>query len=392
MDQVRFGIVGTGVMGKGHAKFITEDQNKDFRLAAVCDVDRARAEETAGKWNVPAFTDAQAMLDSGLVDAIIISTPHYWHPVMAIRAARAGVHVLCEKPVASTVGPARAMVAECRKRRVAMGVMFQHRTRAVMKKMKEMVDAGELGELFRVSMVCSSWYRTQHYYNSGAWRGTWDGEGGGVLLNQAPHNLDLFQWIGGMPKLLTAVVGTRLHKIEVENTANAICQYPKGKIGYIYGTTAEAPGSDQMTVCGDRGTLVAEGSKLRFAELQAPISEHLKGSKENFGRPPMSEWRDVPLEGEAGGSHILVTRAFASHVLRGTPLVATGKEGINELEISNAVYLAGFKNQAVEFPVDAREMEALMDKLVRERSTGRGGNLRAQATAELKKLLGKLPW
>jgi predicted dehydrogenase len=392
MDQVRFGIVGLGVMGSGHAKFISEDQNKDFRLSAVCDIDGKRAGEVAGQWHVPSFTDAQAMLDSGLVNAIIIATPHYWHPVLAIRAARAKVHVLCEKPIASTVGPARAMVAECRKRRVALGVMFQQRTRAVMKKMKQMVDAGDLGEIFRISMVCSSWYRTQHYYNSGAWRGTWDGEGGGVLLNQAPHNLDLFQWIGGLPKEITATVGTRLHKIEVENTANAICLYPKGKIGYIYGTTAEAPGTDQMSVSGDKGTLVAEGDKLRYAKLDVPISEHLKTSDQGFGRPPMSAWQDVPLDADAGGRHIQVTRAFAAHVLRGEPLVATGKEAINELEISNAIYLAGFKNEAVSFPVDAREMESLMDKLVRDRSTGRGGNLRAKATAELKKLLGKLPW
>ena len=389
MDQLRIGIVGVGVMGKLHAKFISEDQNKDFRLGAVCDIDRARAEEIAGLWNVPAYTDAQAMFDSGRVDAVIVATPHYWHPVLTIRAARARLHVLCEKPIASTVGPARSAVAECRKRRVALGVMFQYRTRATMIKMKQMVDGGELGDIFRVSMICSAWYRTQHYYNSGAWRGTWDGEGGGVLLNQAPHSLDLFQWIGGMPKGLIASVGTRIHKIEVENTANVICHYGKGKTGYIYATTAEAPGADQLVVCGDKGTLVNEGGKLRLARLQMPISEHLRTSREGFGRPPMSDWQEVPIEGEPGGTHILVTRAFAAHVLGGTPMVGSGKEGLNELEISNAVYLAGFKEKAVAFPVDAREMELLMDKLIRDRSTGRGGALRAKANAELKKLLGK---
>jgi predicted dehydrogenase len=327
------------------------------------------------------------MFDSGLIDAAIIATPHYWHPVLGIRAARAGLHVLCEKPLASAVGPARAMIAECQKRNVVLGAMLMMRTRGSMMKMKQMVDAGEAGEVFRVSMICSCWYRTQAYYASGAWRGTWDGEGGGILLNQAPHSLDLFQWIGGMPKRVTAIVGTRLHHIEVENTANAIFEYGGGKMGYLYATTAEAPGMEQLMVCGDKGTLVAEGDKIRFAKLVQPISEHLATCPKGF-ESPKAEWQDVTWDIEPKGLHINVTRAFAAHVLdRSKPLIATGQEAINELEISNAVYLAGFKGKPADLPVDADQIDRLIAGLERQHSTGKGGGLRKRAARAMRKLL-----
>jgi len=402
MKKVRFGVVGMGNMGVPHARSILgrsatvggsdiqsaagRSRPGDLYLGAVCDREADIAERVGDELGVPHFTDAQEMYDSGLIDAVIISTPHYWHAPLAIRAARAGLHVLCEKPLASRVGPARAIIAECRKRKVALGVMFQHRTRAVMIKMKQMVESGRIGEVFRVSMICSTWYRTQFYYDSGAWRGTWDGEGGGVLINQAPHSLDLFQWIGGMPKKVTAVVNTRLHRIEVENTANVICEYEGEKTGYIYATTAEAPGMDQLMVCGDKGTLVAEGGKLRLGKLKMPISKHLFASKELFDRVPC-EWREVKLPKGYDTGHLGVIKAFARHVLRGAPLIATGAEAIGELEISNAVYISGYKRKSVDIPVDAGEIDRLIRKLERERSTGRGKGERAKADRELRKLV-----
>ncbi|KPK80563.1 MAG: hypothetical protein AMJ81_11855 [Phycisphaerae bacterium SM23_33] len=390
MKRVRFGIIGCGVIGSSHARQIVQAKAGDFRLAAVADIRPEMAERLGKEHGVPWFKDGYALMDSGLVDAVIIGTPHYHHPPLTIAAARRGLHVLCEKPVAVSVGPARAAVAECKKRRVAMGVMFQQRNRPEMRKMKDMVQAGAVGEIFRVQMICSSWYRTQFYYDSGAWRGTWLGEGGGVLINQAPHSLDLFQWIGGMPRRVVATVDTRHHKIEVENTANAVLDYGKGKTGYIYATTAEAPGLEQMMVCGDKGTLVAEGGKLRLAKLNVlSIRKHLLGAKAGM-RPPECTWRDVPLP-NIRGSHINIIRAFVGHVLHGRPLAATGQEGINELELSNAIYIAGYKNKPVELPVNAAEMERLLTELARKHGTGKSENIRRRANAELKKLLGKYP-
>ncbi len=389
MRKVRFGVVGTGTIGGLHCRNIGGSHSRDFRLSAVCDIRRDRAEALGATHDVPAFTDAQAMYDSGLCDAVIIATPHYWHAPLAIRAARAGLHVLCEKPLASAVGPARAMIAECKKRKVALGGMLQQRTRKIMIKMKQLVDTGAIGEVFRVSLVCSNWFRTQAYYDSGEWRGTWDGEGGGVLINQAPHHLDLFQWIGGMPKRVLGLVGTRAHKIEVEDTANFLCDYGEGKVGYLYATTAELPGGEHFTVTGEKGTLVCDGGKLRLGKLPTPITKYIHMSGEAWADAKHAQkltWRDVtPAAGSEG--HLEVVRAFARHLLRGSKMIAPGPEAINELELSNAMYLAGFGNKAVELPVDAAAMDRLLARLERERSTGKGGGLRKRAQRELRELL-----
>ncbi len=388
MKKLRFGIIGSGSMGSEHARLIAEADSREFCLTAVADIVPQRARRLGEAHGVEWFDDGVALMDSGLADAVLIATPHYYHPPLAIHAARRRLHVLTEKPMGVTVGPVRAMIAECRRRRVALGVMFQQRNRPEMRKMKRMLDAGAVGEVFRAQMLCSSWLRTQSYYDSGDWRGTWDGEGGGILINQAPHSLDLYQWVAGLPRRLLATVDTRHHRIEVENTANAILEYPRGKHGYIYATTAEAPGVEQLMVCGDRGTLVAEGGRLRFAKLKGSLKKHLLTAR--AWTRPECRWIDVPCPKVPGG-HIAIVRAFVRHVLRGTPMHATGAEGVNELELSNAIYLSGFQGRPVELPVDAAEIDRLIGRLIRRKSTGRGGNARARAKRQLRKLLGRFP-
>ena len=393
MKKVRFGVVGLGGMGVIHAKCIAADRGRDMALGAVCEAVHEKARSVGEELGVRFFTDPQEMYDSGMIDAVLIATPHYFHQPLTIRATRRGIHVLCEKPLSSTVGAAREMIAECRKRKVAFGTMLQQRTEALAARMKQMVDSGRIGEIFRVQMICSAnWFRTQAYYDSGAWRGTWDGEGGGVLINQAPHSLDLFQWIGmGLPKRVLAMIATRAHDIEVEDTAHVLCDYGDGKVGYIYASTVEEPGMEQLVICGDKGTLVAEGGSLRWAKLKIPISEHIHVSKVSAagGGQQKVTWKQVKLPKRAGGGHMDVTRPFAAHILRGTPMVATGEEAINELELSNAAYISGYRNKPVELPVDAAEMDRLLASLEREKSSGKGGNVRKQVAVEMKKLRGK---
>ena len=389
MRKVRFGVIGLGNMGSAHSRWCARDGGRDVGLGAVCDVVEAKAEQFGAELNVPHFTDAAAMMDSGLIDAVIIATPHYWHPPLAIQAARRRLHVLCEKPVASRIGHARAMVAECRRRQVAFGVVLHHRTRGDMRKLKQLVAGGAIGEVFRVELICSSWFRTQAYYDSGAWRGTWDGEGGGVLINQAPHHLDLFQWIGGMPKRVMGMVHTRAHRIEVEDTANFLLDYGRGKVGYIYATTAEEPGIEQFSLSGDEGTLTCKGREIMLGRLKQPVSRHIFGAKKAW--PGAGEqkitWRKVKLPKDPGGRHLMIIKAFAAHVLRGSQMYCTGKEGLNELELSNAMYLAGFENRTVELPVKAAEIERLIAALERDRSTGKGGNMRKTADRQFRKLM-----
>jgi predicted dehydrogenase len=390
MDKVRIGVVGIGVIGHFHCKNILKENSPEFCLAAVCNRTKAKAKAAGGEFSVPFFTDPQKMFESGLVDAVIIATPHYWHAPLIIRAARAGLHVMAEKPLASTVGPAKAAIQECQKRGVVLAAMLQHRTRPIMIRIKQLVESGQIGEVFRASMICSNWFRSQAYYDSGAWRGTWDGEGGGVLINQGPHHLDLFTWIAGLPKKVLGLLGTRAHNIEVEDTANFLCDYGGGKVGYIYATTAELPGMEQFMICGDRATLVAEGHKLRIGRLQVPLRDFTMGSATALADQAAKnnvEWSEEDYSTNKGGQHIEVIRAFAANILRGAPLVASGADGLAELELSNAMYLAGYKNKAVELPVDEQEIERLIAKLQKTRSTGKGHRIRAKAGRDLKKLL-----
>ena len=388
MKKVRIGVIGLGFMGSTHCRNILKEKSREFCLGAVCDVVGEQAAAVGKKARVPHFTVPQKLIDSGLCDAIISATPHYWHAVNAIRAARAGLHVLCEKPLAAAVGPARAMAAQCRKHRVVFGEVFHMRTRSIMIKMKQIVDSGRIGEVFRLQFVGSNWFRTQAYYDSGAWRGTWDGEGGGVLLNQAPHNLDLFQWIGGMPKRILGVLSTRAHRIEVEDTANFILDYGRGKVGYIYATTAEQPGYEQFMICGDKGTLVCEKGALKLGRFKTPIRRHIMTSKNAAagGAAQPIRWQRVKIPKRREG-HIEVVRAFVGKVLRGTPLVCSGAEGVNQVELTNAMYLAGYKGKIVELPVDAGEIDRLIARLERERSTGKGMDFRRKSRRELNRLL-----
>ena len=389
MKKVRFAILGLGVIGWRHVRSFAAARSRDFSLAAVAEVNPQIAAEARQRLDVPVFDDVDELFASGLCDAVLVATPHCWHPHLTIRAAEAGLHVLCEKPLAVTVGPARAMLQECDKHKVALGAMLQQRTGAMVRTMKRMIQTGRLGKVHRISQIYTKWYRTQAYYDSGDWRGTWDGEGGGVMVNQAPHALDIFQWLGGMPRRVMASLTTRIHDIEVENAAEAIFQYDDGCMGHFYVSTAHEPPIDRIEVFGDKGTLVAEDGRLRFARLESPLSRHIRTCK--IAEADLAKigatWQDVKLPRDPGGRHIEVIRAFARHILRGTEMVATGAEALNQLELANAVYLSGFENRPVELPVDAARIERLLTRLEKQRSRGKGKHIRKRADAALKKLL-----
>lgn len=386
MDKIRIGVVGLGNMGRTLTAAMAQETEAEFRLAAVCDYRPGRAQVLGREHGVAAFEKAPAMFASGLIDAVYIATPHYWHAPLAVRAAQHGLHVLCEKPLAVTAGAARAMVEACRQHRVALGCMFMMRTRGLMKATHDRIAAGDLGPIHRIAMTCSTWFRTQHYYDSGEWRGTWDGEGGGVLMNQAPHHLDLFQWFGGLPRAVTAAVATRAHRIEVEDTVNVFCDYGDGRTGTIYTTTAEAPGLEQFMVAGDRATLLFANGALRLGRLRTPLSEYLATAQDMYGGPAC-DWEEVQCTLPRDGQHLNVVHAWAAHILHGTPMVCSGEEALNEVELCNAIYLAGFTGKTVHLPVDAAAVDRLLARLERERSRGRGGNLRRQAARELAGLL-----
>ncbi len=353
MEQVRIGIIGIGNMGTAHANNITEGKCPEIKLTAVADINPKRLEWAAENLDpsVVKFNTAEEMLDSGLIDAVIVSVPHYDHPKYAMECFDRGLHVMVEKPAGVYTKQVREMNEAAKKSNVVFGMMFNQRTDHVYRKMRELVQGGSLGAIRRTNWVITNWYRPQAYYNSGAWRATWSGEGGGVLLNQCPHNLDLWQWICGMPvKVNTHMCFGKWHDIEVEDDVTTFVEYANGATGVFVTTTGDAPGTNRFEITLDKGKLVAEDGKLTLWELETPEPEFSKTNKIPFGQPKSTKV-EVETDGQST-QHVGVLNAFAAAILRGEPLVAGGEEGINGLMLSNAMHLSAWLGKEISLPFD----------------------------------------
>lgn len=358
MDKVRFGIIGVGGMGSGHAS--TMQSVEECELKAVCDIEPEVAESVASEYDVKCFTDHKDLIDSGLVDAVTVATPHYFHPPVSIYAMKKGLAVLSEKPIAVTVKAADAMVNTAKETGVPFAVMYQSRSKPTNQAAHKLIAEGRLGKIYRTCLISTRWFRSQAYYNSGGWRGTWKGEGGGVLLNQAPHELDLFSWFGGLPSKITAHTATRRHDIEVEDEAAAMLEYPNGAVGYIHFATTEAPGTNLMEFCGERGKLVIYNGRLSFYELETPVQEFTDNTDQMWGSPDANEV-EVPIEDRESG-HIAIIRSLARNILYDEPILAPGVEGLNSMELINGILLSGNKGKPVDVPVDRDEYEAFIEE------------------------------
>lgn len=358
MEPVKFGVVGVGGMGGGHCKNIAAME--EVELTAVSDVNAETAERIGNDFGAQSYTDYERMICESGIEAVIIATPHYFHPPMAEFAARHGVHVLSEKPIAVSARAADQMVATCRKAGVLLGIVFQQRLQPERLIMKQMIDDGVLGSLHCISMT-APWYRTQDYYNSGSWRGTWKGEGGGILMNQAPHSLDQLLWLGGNPQTVQGIAQTRWHDIEVENTDLSILDYGNGKTGWFYASTAEIPDGEVVKIAGEKGVLEWRDGVLRHTELSEPLSQHVRGGHD---RPLKKDVREIEVQGKAGGS-VGVIQSFAQAVRENNEslLVANGEDGLRALELSNAMLLAGYTRRQVALPLNRDEFEVMLHRL-----------------------------
>ena len=352
VQPVRFGIIGVGNMGKSHINMHIKGEHKELRITAIADINAERLAAAAELLpGVKTYGTAEALIDSGEVDAVIIATPHYDHSPIAQYAFAKGVHVLTEKPAGVYAKQVREMNEAAAKTDLVFGIMYNQRTNCVYRKMRELVQSGEFGEIRRVSWIITDWYRTQAYYNSGGWRATWAGEGGGVLLNQCPHNLDLWQWICGLPVKVQAFCHEgKWHDIEVEDDVTIYAEYANGATGTFITTTGDCPGTNRFEITLDGGKLVCENNKLMLYKLNGKVSEHCATATEGFGWIE-GEWIEVETDGR-NKQHSEVTNKFAAAVLRGEPLVANGEEGIRGLSISNAAHLSSWLGKAVDLPVD----------------------------------------
>ena len=358
MDIVRFGIVGTGGMGNGHARNMP--RISEVRLTAVCDTNPEALHAAMDDYEVPGFATHTELLDSGLVDAILVATPHYFHPPIAIDAMKRGIHVISEKPMAVTVAAADAMIEVARESGVVFGVMFQQRTRPISQAAKKLVDKGRLGPLYRTLLI-DAHFRSQAYYNSASWRATWKGEGGGVLLNQAPHGMDIFTWLGGMPSRVVANVVTRQHDIEVEDEASALLEYPNGAVGYLIETVNEVPTSQRIELCGEYGKLVLDNTGLHFWEVEGGVQAFSDTTNAMWGRPQAVEVQ-VPLEERETG-HAAIVRNVAQAILHGEALIAPGNDALAGLELANAMLLSGHKGKPMDIPLDRSEYDSFIAEM-----------------------------
>lgn len=352
MQKVRLGVIGVGNMGSSHIKNSLEGKMPEIEITAVADIKPDRLEWAKEQLpEVKTFDNASALMDSGEVDAILIATPHYFHPPYVIEALRKGLHVMSEKPAGVYTKQVREMNEVADKSDKIFGIMFNQRTNCLYRKAHELVHSGKFGEIKRVTWIITDWYRTQAYYNSGGWRATWSGEGGGVLLNQCPHQLDLWQWICGMPEKITAVCHEgKWHDIEVEDDVMIYAEYPNGATGTFITTTGDYPGTNRLEITLDRAKLICEDGKLIVNELDKSVSEFTKNAEQGFGSIEYKTY-EAELDGN-NVQHPEVMNKFAAAILRGEPLTAKGQEGINGLMISNAAFLSSWLGKAVTLPVD----------------------------------------
>jgi len=349
MDQkIRLGIVGVGNIGTMHYGLVKHGHCPEITVTAVADIKPERLEPFS---EVACFSNLTDMLDSGLVDAVLVATPHYDHPPLAIECMKRGIHVMVEKPAGVHTKQVHEMNAVAEISNVVFGMMFQLRTNHNYRKIKEIVDSGDLGRLRRVSCIFTNWYRPQIYYDSGAWRATWSGEGGGVLLNQCPHNLDILQWICGLPVKVDAKMEFgKWHDIEVEDDVTAYFELENGATGTFITSTGDTPGSNRFELTFDGGKLLVEDGIVTLYKLEMSEQEFSRTNTGIFASPP-NEKITVETDGK-DPQHAGVLNAFAGAILRGEPLIAEGVEGINGLMLSNAMHLSAWLGKPVTLPID----------------------------------------
>lgn len=353
MKRIKTGVIGIGGMGMKYCQDILEKRTPELELTAVAHIGRRSREWAARELpqSAAVFDAGEALMDSGLCEAVIITTPHDSHPRLTIRALESGLHVLCEKPSGVYTKQVREMNEAAKRSDRTFGLILNQRTNGVYRKLREMVQCGRYGKLKRVNWIITDWYRPQAYFESGGWRATWDGEGGGVLLNQCYHNLDLLWWICGMPSRVRAFCHMgKWHRIEVEDDVTAYLEFPGGATGVFVTSTGDAPGTNRLEITLEKGKLVCENNRLTFYELDVNEREFCFSAADGFSKPGVSRQEVEPEEGNE--QHIGVLNAFAANILRKEPLVARGEEGIYALELCNAMYLSSWMQETVELPID----------------------------------------
>lgn len=359
MRRVRFGVIGVGGMGVAHAHLIARMEQAE--LVAVCSASAERTQRVAQQFGVRGFTSYHELFRSGTVDAVLIATPHPSHAEIAEQAFQHGLHVLCEKPLAVSISEGRRMVASANQHGCLLGTMLQMRTEKHFRAARKAVEEGLVGNLVRAHLI-ATWCRSQAYYQSASWRGTWAGEGGGVLINQAPHHMDIFCWLAGMPRTVAAQARTRYHQVEVEDEAFALLEYPNGAHGYIYVSVNEMPTTRRFEIVGEKGKVVIDGEQESTIRIRPSLPDYMQTSQDMWAVPATERWYPLLPDAEAG--HEAVIRNFVRVVLgQDATIIASGEDALQSLELANAIVLSAKRGKTVEIPIDEGEYDTLLAEL-----------------------------
>jgi predicted dehydrogenase len=363
MNKVRLGIIGLGNIGQHHFGYLTAGKVNRAELVAVSDAVPAKLEKYKP---LKTFVEGEDLIRSGLVDAVIIATPHYQHTTLGIAALKQGLHAMVEKPISAHKADAERLIAAHQQNpKLIFAGMFQLRAESRYLKIQKLIQSGELGPIVRMSWIMTDWFRTEAYYASGGWRATWKGEGGGVLLNQCLHNLDAMQWLLGMPARVRGFCQLgRFHDIEVEDQVSAYLEYPNGATGTFVSSTGESPGTNRFEIIGTRGKLLLEQDKLTFTRNEADMIQFSKSSKLGFAKPEV--WNvEIPFE-PVSNPHAILMQNFVNAILDGEPLIAPGAEGIHSVELANVMLHSSLIGQTVELPMDSAAYEKRLNQLIAE--------------------------
>ena len=359
--RIRLGIIGIGNMGSEYCRTILNGKCPEVELAAVADLREERLEWA--RRNLPGgvglYASGSALIREKPCDAVLIAVPHYRHEALAVEALENGLHVLCEKPIAVSASAAARMIRAAERSGKTLALMFNQRTNCLYRAMKDALASGRFGGIKRVSWIVTDWYRTQRYYDSGSWRATWAGEGGGVLLNQCPHQLDLLAWLCGMPTLVQAKCHEgKWHRIEVEDDVTVYMEFENGATGTFVASTGDLPGTNRLEIDCEKGSMVCEGGQVRCRLLERSEREICFTSDDPWY---MAEVPETILETDGENpQHAGVISGFAGHLLRGEPLTATAEDGLRALRLSNAIHYSSWTGRAVSLPIPEEAFDQML--------------------------------
>lgn len=371
MKIVKYGIIGVGNMGSGHLQSLQSGKVPNAVVSAIADTNENKLKIQKEKYpdsNFECYASGMELIEKGDVDAVIIATPHYQHPELSIQALRKGIHVVCEKPAGVYTKQVKEMNKVAEESKALFTMMFNQRTNSLYRKMRELIHSGAIGTIKRINWLITDWYRSQSYYDSGDWRATWDGEGGGVLFNQCPHQLDLLFWVTGMmPKYVHAYCHFgKWHDIEVEDDVSAYLEYDNGATGVFITSTADAPGSNRFEVLGTGGKLVCENGELIYYKNEIDEREFNRTYQGGFGQPKFEKIK-VETDGE-NPQHVGILRNFTNAILGKEELFVKGTEGLNSVILMNAMLLSAWLHKGIEIPFDD---ELYLEELNKRRITSR---------------------